>query len=91
MFDVSPQIVRHFDGNEYVDPVLTKMAGETFSIMDDAKRRAAVAKVMDYASEHAYAFPTAPLRVIFTHTKEVELKTTALRATQVYTHEFGWK
>jgi peptide/nickel transport system substrate-binding protein len=91
MFDVSPQIVRHFDGNEYIDPVLTKIAGETFSIMDDAKRRAAVAKVMDYANEHAYAFPTAPLRVIFTHTKEVELKTTALRATQVYTHEFGWK
>jgi peptide/nickel transport system substrate-binding protein len=91
MFEVSPQIVRHFDGNEYVDPVLTKMAGETFSIMNDAERRAAVAKVMDYANEHAYAFPLVPSRPIFTHTKEVELKTTALRATQVYTYEFGWK
>jgi peptide/nickel transport system substrate-binding protein len=91
MFEVSPQIVRHFDGNEYVDPVLTKMADATFSIMDDAQRRVAVAKVLDYANEHAYVFPTVPIRAIFTHTKEVELKTTAIRATQVYPHEFGWK
>ncbi|MDB5410125.1 MAG: hypothetical protein JWL84_5037 [Rhodospirillales bacterium] len=91
MFEVSPQIVRHFDGNEYVDPVLTKMAGETSSIMDDRARRAAVAKVMDYANENAYAFPTVPLRVTYTHTKEVELKTAAVRATVVYTYEFGWK
>jgi peptide/nickel transport system substrate-binding protein len=91
MFEVSPQIVRFFDGNEAIDPVLTKMGGETFSIMDDAQRRVAVAKVMDYANEHAYAFPMVPSRVIYTHTKEVELKTKAMRATQVYTHEFGWK
>jgi peptide/nickel transport system substrate-binding protein len=91
MFDVSPQIVRHFDGNEAIDPVLTRMAGDTVSIMDDAARRAAVARVLDYASEHAYAFATVPLRAIYTHTKEVELKTTAVRATQVFPHEFGWK
>jgi peptide/nickel transport system substrate-binding protein len=91
MFEVSSQIVRHFLSNEYDDPALTRMAAATSAMMDDAERRTAVAKVMDYANENAYAFPMVPIRVIFVHTKDVKLNATDIRAGQVNPHEFGWK
>ena len=91
MFEASSQIVRHFLSNEYDDAVLTKMAAETNTMMNDAERRKAVAKVMDYAHDNAYAFPMTPIRVIFVHTKEVRLLATDVRSGQVQPHEFGWK
>ena len=91
MFEVSSQIVRHFLSKEYEDPALVKMADATSSMMDDAARRKEVAKLMDYASEQAYAFPMVSNRVIFTHTKEVKLLASDLRSGQVNPHEFGWK
>jgi peptide/nickel transport system substrate-binding protein len=91
MFEVSSQIVRHFLSKEYDDPVMTRMAQATSSMMDDKARRVAVAKLMDYATDHAYAFPMVSNRVIFTHTKEVKLLVSDLRAGQVNPHEWGWK
>ncbi len=91
MFEVSSQIVRHFLSKEYDDPKLTEMANVTSSMMDDAARRKEVTKLMDYASENAYAFPMVSNRVIFTHTKEVKLLAADLRSGQVNPHEFGWK
>jgi peptide/nickel transport system substrate-binding protein len=91
MFEVSSQIVRHFLSNEYDDAVLAKMAADTNTMMNDAERRKAVAKVMDYANENAYAFPVTPIRVIFVHTQDVRLLATDVRAGQVQPHEFGWK
>ena len=90
MFEVSPQIVRHFLSNEYDDAELTRLASESLPLMDDAERRKAVAKVMDLAHERAYAFPTVPIRVIFVHTREVKLNASGIRAGQVNPHEFGW-
>ena len=91
MFEASSQIVRHFLSNEYDDPKLAKTAAETNTMMDDAERRKAVAKVMDCAHDQAYAFPMTPIRVIFVHTKEVRLLATDVRSGQVQPHEFGWK
>jgi peptide/nickel transport system substrate-binding protein len=91
MFEVSGQLVRHFLTKEYDDPVLVKMAEDTTTMMNDAERRVAVAKVMDYANERSYLFPMSPNRVIFTHTKEVKLNASGLRTGQVNPHEFGWK
>ena len=91
MFEVSSQIVRHFLSKEYDDPALVKMAEETGAMMNDAERRKAVAKLMDYAHDKAYAFPMVSNRVIFTHTKEVKLLVSDLRNGQVQPHEFGWK
>ena len=91
MFEVSGQIVRHFLSKEYDDPVLTKMANETTTMMDDKARRVAVAKLMDYANEHAYVFPMVSSRILLVHTKEVGLDTSTIRATQVNPHDFFWK
>ena len=91
MFEVSSQIVRHFLSKEYDDPALVKMAEETSAMMDDGARRKAVAELMDYANEKAYAFPMVSNRVIFIHTKDVKLLATELRNGQVQPHEFGWK
>jgi len=91
MFEASSQLVRHFLSNEYDDAWLSKAAADTNSMMDDAERRKAVAKVMDYANENAYAFPMTPIRVIFVHNKNVRLRATDVRAGQVQPHEFGWK
>jgi peptide/nickel transport system substrate-binding protein len=91
MFEVSPQIVRHFLSNEYADEPLTKMASETQSMMDDAARRQAVAKVMDYANEKAYLFPMVPIQAVYVHTKDVKLNTTGIRASSANPFDFGWK
>jgi len=91
IYEVSPQIARHFQSKEYDDPELIKMAEATLSMMDDAERRKAVAKVFDEATEKAYAFPMTPTRASYTHTKEIRLTATDLRATEVNPHEFGWK
>jgi peptide/nickel transport system substrate-binding protein len=91
IFEVGPQIARHFQSKEYNDPELTKMAEATLTMMDDVARRKAVAKVFDMATEKAYAFPMVPTRASYTHTKEIRLIATELRATEVNPHEFGWK
>jgi peptide/nickel transport system substrate-binding protein len=91
MFEVSPQIVRHFLSNEYRDDALTKMAAATQSMMNDAERRKAVAKVMDYASEKAYLFPMVPIQAVYVHTKDVKLKATGVRAGSANPFDFGWK
>ncbi len=91
IFEVSPQIVRHFQSKEYDDPGLTKMAEATLTMMDDAARRKEVSKVFDESTEKAYAFPMVPTRASYTHTKEIRLTATDLRATEINPHEFGWK
>ena len=91
IFEVSPQIARHFQSKEYNDPELTKMAEATLTMMDDAARRKEVAKVFDLATDRAYAFPMVPTRASYTHTKDIRLMATDLRATEVNPHEFGWK
>jgi len=91
MFGVTGQLVRHFLSKEYDDPELVKMAQTSSGMMNDAERRKAVAKLMDYAHDQAYLFPMLPTRVIFTHSKDLKLLATGLRAGQVHPHEFGWK
>lgn len=91
MFGVTGQLVRHFLSKEYDDPELVKMAETSSTLMDDGERRKAVARLMDYAHDNAYLFPMLPTRVIFTHSKEIKLIATGLRAGQVHPHEFGWK
>ncbi len=91
IFEVSPQIARHFQSGEYVDEPLTKAAVATLTMMEDGPRRAAVAKVFDEMTDKAYAFPMVPTRASYTHTKEVRLVPTELRATEINPNEFGWK
>ena len=91
MFEVSGQIGRHIESREYLDPELEKMAAATYTILDDAERRKAVAKVFDRITDQAYAFVTLPNRPVFTHTKDVMLNARTLRAEQVNPHEFGWR
>ena len=93
IFDVSTTITRHFLRDEYEDPVLKELAAKSLTITDDAERRKAVAKAIDYATENAYIFAQIPLRPPITHTKEVKiLANDDLRAVyQPAVHEFGWK
>ena len=92
MMEVSGQLGRHVDSNEYDDPMLAKLAGATSSIMDDAARRTEVAKVFDYITDNAYAFAIISNYSFFTHTKEVKLNNArAVRAENVNPHEFGWQ
>ncbi len=92
-FDASGNIARHFASNEYEDFDLTKMASDTFTVLDDKKRREAVAKVMDYANEHAYVFPMTINRPVLTHIKDVQvIQKNEIRQSQVTAiHEFAWK
>lgn len=91
MFEVSGQIVRHFLSGEYDDAEMLRMANATTTMMDDAERRKDVAKLMDYANEKSYLFPMVSSRVTFTHTKEVKLDVSEIRAHQVNPHDFQWK
>jgi len=91
MFDVSPQIVRHFLSKEYDDPEITTMASSAMGITDDAQRRKAVAAVMDMAHDKSYAFPMVPIRAVYVHSKDVELKNKDVRAGTINAHEFSWK
>ncbi len=93
MFEISPQIVRHFLSNDYDDPALNTEAAATIAMMDDAARRKAVAKVFDQVNEKAYAFPMIPSREVFTHTKEVKLIAPGeMQASGIVAvNKFGWK
>jgi len=92
VFEVSQNIARHFLSDEYADPVLSKMASESFSIMDDSERRKSVAKVIDYATDNAYLFAMLPNDHALTHSKDVRLiNPGVIRATRVSMHEFAWK
>jgi peptide/nickel transport system substrate-binding protein len=91
MFDVAGQLGRHVESNDYGDPELAKLAEAIPTIMDDAKRREAAAKVFDRITDMAYAEVTDPNRPVFVHTKEVVLNARSIRAEQVNPHEFGWK
>ncbi len=91
MFDVSPQIVRHFLSKEYDDAELTQMAASAMGITEDAGRRKAISTVLDTAYERAYAFPMVPIRAVYVHTKDVELKNKDIRAGTINAHEFSWK
>jgi peptide/nickel transport system substrate-binding protein len=92
MFEVGPQIVRHFQSGEYDDPEFAKLADPTFTVVDDAERRKIVAKAFDYFHDKAYAFPMVQSYRIFTHSKEVKLLSPPdVRSAQTNPHEFGWK
>lgn len=93
MFDVSPQIVRHFVSNDYDDNELNKAAIAAMPIAEDAARRAAIAKVFDEVHDKAYAFPMLPNRDTYTHTKEVKLVSAdEFHAAEIVpVHEFAWK
>jgi len=93
MFDVSPQIVRHFVSQDYVDAEMNTAAIKVMPMVDDAERRAAAAKVFDMVTERAYAFAMLPNRDTYTHTKEVKLLAAdELHAAEIVAvHEFGWK
>lgn len=91
MMEVSGQIGRHVDSNEYDDPLLGKFASESATILDDAARRKVVAKIFDRMTEQAYAFPMVPYHTIYTHTKEVKLNARDMRAEHVNPHEFAWE
>jgi peptide/nickel transport system substrate-binding protein len=93
MFDVSPQIVRHFVSADYADGDLNRRAIAAMPIAEDAARRAAIAKVFDEVHDKAYAFPMLPNRDTYTHTKEVKMNAAdELHASEIVAvHEFGWK
>jgi peptide/nickel transport system substrate-binding protein len=91
MMDVSGQLGRHVDSAEYDDPMLLKLAAPVDSVMDDAERRKAAAKVFDHITDNAYAFVLLQSFSFFTHTKEVELTSRTLRAENLNAHEFTWK
>jgi len=91
MFEVSPQTARYFLSNEYDDPVLMKMAEASNAMMNGPERNKAVAAVYDMANEKAYAFGMLPARAIFTHTKELKMTVTGMRATEINPHDFAWK
>jgi peptide/nickel transport system substrate-binding protein len=91
MMDVSGQLGRHVDSNEYDDPMLAKLAAPIDSIMDDAARRKQSAQVFDHITENAYAYTVLQSFSFFTHTKEVRLTSTSVRAENLNPHEFTWK
>jgi peptide/nickel transport system substrate-binding protein len=88
VFEVSDAIERHIA--EYDDPMLEKLAAPTRTILNDAERRTAAAKVFDHITENAYAAVLIPATTIYTHTKEVKLTATTPREFLVSPHEFGW-
>jgi len=91
MMDVSGQLGRHVDSNEYDDPMLAKLAAPIDSIMDDAARRKQAAQVFDHITENAYAYTVLQSFSFFTHTKDVRLQSTMVRAENLNPHEFVWK
>jgi peptide/nickel transport system substrate-binding protein len=91
MFEVSGNLGRHVESNDYGDPELARLAQPAATMLDDAQRRVQVAKVFDRITDQAYAEPTDPNRPVFVHTKEVVLNARTIRAEQVNPHEFGWK
>jgi peptide/nickel transport system substrate-binding protein len=91
MMEVSGQLGRHVDSKEYDDPVLAQLAGPTYAIMDDAARRKAVTKVFDHITDNAYGFAVLQNFSFFTHTKDVRLMSTNVRAENLNPHEFTWK
>jgi hypothetical protein len=77
---------------EHDDPQLIKLAAPVLTIMDDAERRKAAAKVFDYYTENAYGYPIHPNSETFTHTVDLALRNvTEMRPSAVHPHEFYWK
>ena len=91
VFDVSGPIGRHVEAQEYDDATLAKLAEPIHAILDDGERRKAAARIFDYITENSYASVVLSSLVIYTHTKEVKLNTSAPRAVPVNPHEFTWK
>ncbi len=94
MFDVSPQIVRHFVSHDYDDPEMNAAGVAAMPLMDDAQRRAATGKAFDTINEKAYAFPVIPSRDTYVHTKEVKLTAPpdVVHAAEIISvNEFSWK
>jgi peptide/nickel transport system substrate-binding protein len=91
-FTVSPTVVRLFMSDETVDPKLVELAEPVLSVVDDAERRKAAAKVFDYYSEQSYGYVMHAIPEVFTTTSEVAIRDPqGLRPARNYPHEFYWK
>jgi hypothetical protein len=91
-FTVSPTVVRLFMIDEIVDSKLGELAEPVLSIVDDAERRRAAAKLFDYYNEQAYGYVMHAIPEVFTTATEVAIRDPhGLRPARIYPHEFYWK
>ncbi len=74
------------------DGALKKMARKSSGIMDPVKRKAAVAKALDHATENAYYMALTPSFVPMVHVKELEIDGDGSANTWgANTGNFNWK
>lgn len=91
MYDVSAAMGRFFLRPEFEDKQLAGLARQTMAIVDPEKRKAAVAKTLDYAVEQGYLFPMIRNVINTLHTKEVRISSDVVRPVFFTASDLVWK
>ncbi len=91
MYDSSGAMVRFFVREEFGDLKLSDMATATLSITDPKGRMAMTAKVIDYAVENGYVFPTTSNPDVVVSRAELNVSSPVLRPNGPLASDFSWK
>ena len=91
LYDSSGAMVRFFVREEFGDQKLSDMANATLSIADPKERMAMTAKVIDYAVENGYVFPTTSNPEVFVSRAELNVSSPVLRPNGPLASDFSWK
>ncbi len=75
----------------FQDPEMHKLREIGLNEIDDAKRKAAVTKIMDLATERAYAIPVAPIPLVFLHSSDIAISGNSFGAFGIMPSHINWK
>jgi peptide/nickel transport system substrate-binding protein len=73
------------------DTELQKLRQIGLTEIDEAKRKAAVTKLMDLATERAYAIPVAPIPLVFMHSSDIVISGNSFAAFGIMPSYINWK
>lgn len=75
----------------FQDPELHKLRAIGLNEIDETKRKAAVTKLMDLATERAYAIPVAPIPNVFMHSSDIVIGGSSFGAYGIMPSHINWK
>lgn len=92
--DISSTINFFYDAGPrdyFQDPELQKFAKAALTAIDPVKRKEAMRSLMDRTTEQAYAFPIAPIPLIFLHIADLKINELRYESYGIQPSDLNWK
>jgi peptide/nickel transport system substrate-binding protein len=92
--DISSTINSFYDPGPrdyFQDPELQKLAKLGLTAVDPEKRKEAMRGLMDRTTEQAYAFPIAPIPLVFLHIADLKINELRYEAYGILPSDINWK